>query len=121
MNTGTQEGQVGKMRPGRLTNDGLKFMELCYRMNDELAECLRIRIREGHQRACCGQASPAKTAQLTSGQNHLKTSGRPLLITGPGSLGRITFLMSAGWTTDCVSSNPEDFWRTLGTVFCGTC
>lgn len=72
MNTGAQEGQVGKVRPGGLTKDQLKYMELCYGMNDDLVECLRIRIRGGsHQRACCHQASPAKTAQLISGQNLL--------------------------------------------------
>jgi len=53
------------MKPGGLVKDEPKYMELCYRMNDELVEFLRIRCC--HQRTCCGQAS-AKTAQLTSGK-----------------------------------------------------
>lgn len=72
MKTGTQDGQMGKMRPGGLTKDRLKYMELCYGMNDELVQCLRIRIRGGgHQRSCCGHTSSAKTTQSTSGQNLL--------------------------------------------------
>lgn len=43
MNIGTQEGQVGKMRPGGL-KDKLKYMERCYRMNNKLIECLRTEI-----------------------------------------------------------------------------
>lgn len=58
------------MKLGGLTK-GLKYMELCYRMNDELVEYLRIRIGGGPQRAGCGQASPAKTAQSISGQSLL--------------------------------------------------
>lgn len=43
MNIGTQEGQVGKMRPGVL-KDQLKYMELL--QNNKLIECLRTEIEE---------------------------------------------------------------------------